>query len=136
MADKFCPVCSELMEFMVVSHRNHPFVDGNCYPAICFSCYQVPKVYCHEFDKKGNIISSTGPHYSYLHLHDAQELLEMGSADNLSQAERSVEGVLKACKKASLRALKKLKGKKPAPVYEFNGLPTIKKEAKKKRSGR
>lgn len=124
---KDCPVCGELMDFMVVSHKNHPFVDGKCYPAICFSCYQVPKVYCYEFDKKGNIISSEGPFYNYLHLHTPEELLEIGSADSLCQAKKSVDGVTKACKKASLRALKKLRGKKPTPVYEFSH---IKKKVK------
>lgn len=124
---KICPICDQAMDFMVVSHKNQPFVDGKCYPAICFSCYQVPKVYNHEFDKKGNIISTEGPFYSHLYLYTAEELLQIGSADSLAQAKKSVEGVAKICKKASLRTLKKLKGKKPAPSYEFSH---VKKKSK------
>lgn len=122
-----CPICNESMDFMVISHKNHAFVDGKCYPAICFSCYQVPKTFVYEFDKKGNIISTDGPHYSHQFLHTAEELYEIGSADSLKQAQKSVESVTKACKKISLRAIKKLKMKKPAPIFEFSSIRSKKK---------
>jgi len=115
-----CSICGQQMDLIVLSHKNKPFVDGNCYPKICFGCFQVPKQFIDSYDQEGFLTSQEGPFYSYKVLHSPQELVDIGSADNLKQAKICVRAVKEAIKKSDLSKLKKTQLKKPQPDFELN----------------
>lgn len=113
-----CPVCGQYMEFIVTSHRNKPFVDGNCYARMCFCCFHVPKDIIEVPQEDGEVDEKEV--YSYEHLSTPDELVLAGAADNLEQAKRCVKGVEAKIKEAGLRVLKKLRLSKPKAEYEQN----------------
>lgn len=115
-----CPICGQYMDFIVTSHRSKPFVDGNCYPKICFCCFHVPIDYVTIYDENDNISEMQGPFYSHRHLQDAETLFRSGSAASLKEAQISVDAVKRACRAVGAKALDKLNATRPHGEYELN----------------
>lgn len=114
-----CPICGqENMDFIVITFRNRPFIDGKCYPAMCFGCAHVPKDYVLEYDKDGNVAEQHGPFFDHKHLQTGEELFDAGSTETLLEARRCVRGVNKKLKAIGKVGLKKL-GKFSLPKYDF-----------------
>lgn len=115
-----CPICGQYMDFIVTSHRNKPFVDGKCYPKMCFACFHVPLDYITTYDEQGNIAETSGPFFSHRHLNSAEDLLKNGSVNSLREAQNSVDAVKRSCREVGARNLDKLKITRPSPDYELN----------------
>lgn len=95
---KKCPICDQKMDIYTNAHKNSPFVDEKTYPAICFTCYFVPKTEEQKYDSEGSVSEQSELPYSHKNLHTAKELYDMGSAETLSQAKKCVQAVAEACK--------------------------------------
>jgi len=95
---KKCPICDQKMDIYTTAHKNSPFVDEKTYPAICFTCYFVPKTEEQKYDSEGSVSEQSELPYSHKNLHTAKELYDMGSAETLSQAKKCVQAVAEACK--------------------------------------
>lgn len=118
--DYKCPLCGQYMDFIVVSHKNKPFIDGKLYPKMCFGCFHVPQDYLTTYSPDGTIESFEGPFYSHRKLQTPEELLESGSVDDIRQAKKCVEAVKRSIRNVGVKQLDKLKIKKPEPDYDFN----------------
>jgi hypothetical protein len=107
MKKDVCSLCNQKMDIHTTVHKTKPYVDGNLYPKMCFTCYHVPKIIDQTYNKEGLVKEEIDLPYSCENLHSAKELFYMGSADTLSQAKKSVASVTEACsksvKKESLR---------------------------------
>lgn len=114
-----CPLCGQPMDFYAITYRNHPFIDGQTYPAMCFGCAHVPKEYVQIYDKDDNVEEEQGPYFDYKHLQTPQELHEAGSCETLLEAKRCVWAVKNRLKEVGTVALKKLKLKRPQQEYDF-----------------
>ncbi|NBT57860.1 hypothetical protein EBT16_03650 [bacterium] len=95
---KKCPICGQKMDIYTTAHKNQPFVDEKTYPALCFTCYFVPKTEDQKYGKDGTISESLELPYSHRNLHTAKEIYEMGASESLSQANKCVQAVTEACK--------------------------------------
>lgn len=108
------------MDFIVVSHKTKPFIDGKLYPKMCFGCYHVPQQYTVTYNSEGTIESQEGPFYSHRMLETPEDLFRSGATESLRQAEKCVECVKRACRAVGVKILDKLKLRRPEPDYEFN----------------
>lgn len=86
------------MDIYTTAHKNHPYVDEKTYPAMCFTCYFVPKTEEQKYKKDGSVDECLEVPYSHKNLHTARELYDTGAADTLSQAKKCVMAVIEACK--------------------------------------
>ena len=120
MSQYNCPICGQYMDFIVVSHRSKPFIDGKLYPKMCFGCFHTPQEYTTTYTQDGSVDNQEGPFYSHRMLKTPQELFNDGAVENLRQAQKCVDGVKRACRSVGVKALDKLKLKKPDPDYDFN----------------
>lgn len=130
-----CPLCKTPTDFQDTTFRNHPFVDGQRYDFLCFTCAHVPEDYIQR--TKNGVTEEVGPLFDHKHLCSAQTLVDIGSAETLTEARRSVKAVREAIKKAGPK-LKKMKLKRP-PHHTYNVLeqpetPKKKRPTKKKKS--
>jgi hypothetical protein len=98
-----CPLCGQALDLYCTGNRNTPFVDGKTYSKLCFTCYNVPKTIKQVYDEEGSVVDEVDLGYSPKHLHTAKELVDLGPADNMIQARRSVAGVRSAIKMAKLK---------------------------------
>ena len=86
------------MDLYTTVHKNYPFVDDKMYPALCFTCYFVPKTEDQKYGSDGTVVEDFELPYSPKNLHTAKELHQMGASDTLSQAKKCVHAVTEACK--------------------------------------
>ncbi len=107
-----CPICNQVMDLCVTSHKNKPFIDNKNYAKMCFTCYSVPKILDQKYDKNGYIIEEIQLEYSHKNLHNAEELVREGSADTLAYAKRSIMAI------KELKVAKDIKNKQK-PKLEF-----------------
>lgn len=114
---KNCPVCGQKMDVYTTAHKNHPFVNDKIYPALCFTCYFVPKTEDQKYSPDGSISENTDLPYSHKNLHTAKELHDMGASETLSQAKKCVQAVAEAC-----RGVKEGKKPKTRPKASWNVL--------------
>lgn len=108
-----CPICGQYMDFIATTYRNHPFIDGKCYKKMCFTCAHVPMERVENEDGIERV-------FSHKHLHSAEDLYSLGSAQTLEQAERSLRGVRRRINEVGIRQLNKLRLTRPEPEYDFN----------------
>jgi len=120
MSNYDCPICGQYMDFIVLSHKTKPFVDGKCYPKMCFGCFQTPQEYKITYSSEGSVQNQEGPFYSHRILKTPEELFNDGAVENLRQAQKCVEGVKRCCRSVGVKVLDKLKLRKPDPDYDFN----------------
>lgn len=114
-----CPICGQYMDFIVVTHRNQPFIDGETYRRMCFGCAHVPKEYI-QTHEEGSVLDEIGPFYTYKKLYSAKELHEAGTTATLGQAQKCVRAVKLRLKKVGKKKLDKLKLKRPKHEFEMN----------------
>jgi len=88
------------MDIWTTVHKNSPFVDNKMYPAICFTCYFVPKVVEQKYAPDGTVSEEIDIPYSCSNLRTAKELYEAHTAETMKRAKICVEAVIKACEKA------------------------------------
>lgn len=112
---KRCPICDQKMDVWTAAHKNQPFVDNKMYPAICFTCYHVPKTKEQKYKKDGSVEEDVEIPYCYENLYSAKELYESGSADNIRQAKICLEAVQKLCSR-----IKSDKKPKIRPLASWN----------------
>ena len=98
-----CPLCGQFMDLYCTGNRHTPFVDGKTYNKICFTCYHVPKTVRQVYDDKDELIEEIELPYSHKHLHTAKELFDIGPAETMVQARRSVASVRSAIKAVKLK---------------------------------
>lgn len=98
------------MDIYCTGNKNVPFVDGKCYPKLCFVCYHVPKTEMQIYED-GFVKDEKELLYSHKHLHTISELIDFGIAENASQARDSVKAVRMAINNADIRDLKAAKEK-------------------------
>jgi hypothetical protein len=108
------------MDFFAVTYRNSPYIDGEKYPRMCFTCAHVPKDRIQKYDEQGNLVEDIGQLFSYKYLYTAEELVEMGSCETLASAKRCVRAVKLRLKEVGKKALSKLKLRRPDQHYEIN----------------
>lgn len=89
------------MDIYTTAHKNVPFVNNKTYPALCFTCYFVPKIKDQKYKKDGSLDEETDLPYSCKNINSPKELFESGAADTLRQAKICVSAVEQACKGAS-----------------------------------
>ena len=106
-----CPICGQFMDIYCRGHKEIPFVDGNKYDKICFTCFYVPKTIKQIYDKSGYLIEEKELPYGPKHLHTAQELFDGNIAESMPSARRCVAGVRNAIKASKLK--RGFKFKKP-----------------------
>lgn len=87
------------MDLYCTAHKAVPFVDGKCYPKICFGCFWVPKTEEQIYDDKGLLVETKNIKYSPKKLHTAEEIYNQGSCESMKEARACVKGVRAACKK-------------------------------------
>jgi hypothetical protein len=87
------------MDIYTNAHKNNPFVDDKMYPALCFTCYFVPKIEDQKCGPDGSISENIELPYSHKNLHTAKELHDMGASETLSQAKKCIQAVMEACKR-------------------------------------
>lgn len=105
------------MDLWTGAHKSIPFVDKKNYPAMCFTCFFVPKVKTQKYASDGSILEEIDLPYSCENLSTPKELYESGAAESLKQARASVEAVQNACK--GVRADKK-PAKRPDPSWNIS----------------
>lgn len=88
-----CPLCGKFMDLYCTGNKHIPFVDGKTYDKLCFTCYHVPKTERQVYEKNGDIKEIIELPYSSQHLHTAQELVNLGPADTILEARKSVAAV-------------------------------------------
>lgn len=120
MSNYDCPLCGQYMDFIVTSHKSKPFVDGKCYPKMCFGCFHVPQQYLITYNAEGSVDTQEGPLYSHRILETPEGLFQAGATSSLREAEKCVEGVKRACRSVGVKVLDKLKLRRPDPDYDFN----------------
>ena len=120
MSNYDCPICGQYMDFIVTSHKSKPFVDGKCYPKMCFGCFHVPQQYLITYNAEGSVDTQEGPLYSHRTLETPEGLFQAGATSSLREAEKCVEGVKRACRSVGVKILDKLKLRRPDPDYDFN----------------
>lgn len=98
MKNNACPVCGQKMDIYTAAHRNAPFVDNKTYPAMCFTCYFVPKTEDQLYAKDGSVAEEVDLPYSCHSLCTPKELYESGAAYSMKQAKTSVDAVSEACR--------------------------------------
>lgn len=103
------------MDIYTTAHKNHPFVNDKTYPALCFTCYFVPKIEDQKYRPDGSISENTDLPYSHRNLHTAKELHDMGASETLSQAKKCVLAVVEAC-----RGVREGKRPKTRPKASWN----------------
>mgnify|MGYP006908372956 CR=1 FL=1 len=109
---KLCPLCNNYMDIYCTGHKNVPFVDGKCYPKLCFVCYHVPKTEVQIYNEDGSVKEDRELPYTHKHLHTMAELVEFGMAQNAAEARDSVKAVRAAINAADILDLQAIK-KKP-----------------------
>jgi len=87
------------MDIWTTVHKNQPFVDNKMYPAVCFTCYHVPKISRQKYNSDGSVSEDVPLPYSCENLSSAKELHESQTADSLRQAKISVDAVIKLCER-------------------------------------
>lgn len=120
MANYDCPICGQYMDFIVVSHRAKPFVDGKLYPKMCFGCFHTPQQFTITYSAEGTVENQEGPFYTHRLLETPESLFASGAVASLKEAQKCVEGVRRACRAVGVKVLDKLKIRRPDPDYEFN----------------
>jgi hypothetical protein len=120
MSNYDCPVCGQYMDFIVLSHKTKPFVDGKLYPKMCFGCFHVPQEYTITYRSDGSVENQEGPFYSHRVLETPESLFQSGATNSLKEAKKCVEAVKRSCRSVGAKALDKLKIKKPNADYDFN----------------
>jgi C4-type Zn-finger protein len=95
---KVCPICQQKMDIWTTVHKNLPFVDNRTYPAICFTCYFVPKTVDQKYALDGTVSEEIDLSYSPSNLHTAKELYEAQTAESMKRAKACVEAVQNVCK--------------------------------------
>jgi len=98
MSKKVCCVCGQKTDIYTDVHKKAPFVDGKNYPAVCFTCYFVPRTYEQKYGKDGNIEEEKELPYSCEHLNSPKDLYDQGASDSIKYAKACVEAVQNACK--------------------------------------
>lgn len=104
------------MDLWTGAHKNSPFVDKKIYPAMCFTCFFVPKITEQRYSKDGRLEEEFQIPYCCENLYTPKELFDSGAAESLKQAKTSVEGVKAACK--GVRPNKK-PSKRPEPSWNM-----------------
>lgn len=112
-----CPICGQEMDFCATTYRTHPFIDGNVYKKMCFTCANIPDDLVQTYDANGNIVSEEGPFFDWKHLRSPEDLVHIGSAESLEQAGRCLRAVRRKLKEIGAVALNKLKLRRPSPEY-------------------
>jgi hypothetical protein len=95
---KSCPVCSQKMDIFTTAHKNAPFVDNRTYPAMCFTCYFVPKTHEQRYGRDGSVSEDIELEYSPKNLHTPKELHDSGASETIKQAKLSVAAVEALCR--------------------------------------
>lgn len=108
------------MDFIAVSYRNQPYIDGQTYPRMCFACAHVPREVVQKYDDEGNVVEEIGPLFSYKHLYTPEELVLAGTCETLAQARRCVRAVKMRLKEVGKKNLDKLKLRRPTHEYQIN----------------
>lgn len=103
---KLCPLCGDLLDLYCTGNKSEPFVDGKCYPKLCFVCFHVPRTQKQTYNEDGSVNEDIVLPYTHKSLNTAKELVHDGIADNLSQARKSVRAVRMAIGAADMKALK------------------------------
>lgn len=99
-----CPLCGQKMDIYCTGNKNTPFVDGKTYPKLCFTCFHVPRT----VRQKDGGIEEINLGYSPKYLYTAQELVDLGPADTLLMAQKSVAAVRASIKANPLKRNTKL----------------------------
>lgn len=115
-----CPICGQYMDFIAITYRNSPYIDGKCYKRMCFCCAHVPQQFIHHYDAEGNIAGSEGPFFDHKHVKTPEDLVMEGTAHSLEEAKRCCRGVRRALEEAGAVALRKLSLVRPDQEYDFN----------------
>lgn len=87
------------MDIFTTAHKNIPFVDNKTYPAMCFTCYFVPKIQEQKYSRDGSVSEELELEYSPKNLHTPKELYDSGASETLKQAKLSAAAVEALCKK-------------------------------------
>jgi hypothetical protein len=97
-----CPICGQFITTRCVGHREKPFVDGNKYQAICFTCFSIPKTWIVKYgaSSDGSDDVWEGPFFDGDHLNTPQELLTEGVVDDIRVAKISYKALVQRIKKA------------------------------------
>lgn len=114
---KKCSICGQKTDIFTNSHRKNTFVDGRNYETVCFTCYFVPKIVHQKYNSDGSILEDDQLSYSCENLHEAKDLYQSGSCDNIKQAKICVEAVKKLCLKAKAQKNPK---KRPPPFWNIS----------------
>jgi hypothetical protein len=101
-----CPICGQYITTRCVGHREKPFVDGNKYSVMCFTCFSIPKTWTVIYGKPtdGSEDVWNGPFFDGDHLHTPQELLNEGIVDNIKIAKISYKALVQKIKKAKQKS--------------------------------
>lgn len=86
------------MDMYTTAHKNAPYVDDKTYPAMCFTCYFVPKTETQTYKPDGTILEHLEIPYSHKSLHTPKELVQLGASESLIYAKKCVVAVVEACK--------------------------------------
>lgn len=81
------------MDVKVTSCRKTPFIDGKCYPKMCFTCWWVPIEEIQTYGPDGSIIDTKGPFFDHKHLMKAEDMVDQQICDKLRVAKISVKAV-------------------------------------------
>lgn len=107
----FCSLCGQRADVYTTVHRSKPFVDGENYQKLCFTCFSVPIILKQTYNSKGLIKENIDVPYCCQNLNTARDVYNQGSSDTLKQAKKSVESVSLACQKC--KTVKDLRKPKP-----------------------
>lgn len=113
-----CHICGQHMDFCVTSFNHQPFIDGKRYKRICFTCAQVPQDYVQTY-LNDNIVEQQGPFFDWKHLCTPEELVKMGAAETLEEANRSVKAVRRKLRDIGAQVLNKLKLTRPKNSFDI-----------------
>jgi hypothetical protein len=114
-----CPLCGQYMDYCAIMYRNHKFIDGCNYHALCFGCAAVPKDTIQIYDKDGTVAEEKGPFFSYKYLNSPEELVDIGACKTLQEAGKCVRAVKRQLKSIGGEKLKKLNLTRPKADYEI-----------------
>lgn len=97
-----------------------PFVDGKCYPKICFTCYHVPKTVEQIYNEDGTVKEDKELLFSHRNLHTIKEMIEYQMAETPQQARDSVRAVKASISEADMLDLRATKKRPKDPETEID----------------
>lgn len=116
MKKAICSLCGQKTEIFTTAYRHTPFVDGEKYLKLCFSCFFVPKNLIQIYDENGLVKEEDQISCSCSNLSTPKELLEQGSADSLKEAKISFLKIKEVC----LLSKKKKEVVRPKPNWQLS----------------